>query len=50
VRHSELGELELDRQTLIMPGTSLRLVLDTADPGSPRATALAQLSPPDAQP
>ncbi|GGQ38993.1 transcriptional regulator [Streptomyces mutabilis] len=50
LRHPELGELELDRQTLLMPGTDLRLVLYTADPGSPSATVLAQLDPPDTAP
>lgn len=50
LRHPGLGELELDRQTLLIPGTGLRLVLYTADPGSPSATALAQLSPADAAP
>ncbi|WP_413754895.1 helix-turn-helix transcriptional regulator [Streptomyces sp. MMBL 11-3] len=50
LHHPELGELELDRQTLLVPGTNLRLVLYTADTGSPSATALAQLSPPDAAP
>ncbi|APY90343.1 transcriptional regulator [Streptomyces alfalfae] len=50
LRHPELGELELDRQTLLMPGSSMRLVLYTADPGSPSATALARLSPPNATP
>ncbi|WCN05201.1 MmyB family transcriptional regulator [Streptomyces sp. M92] len=48
LHHPPLGELELDRQTLLMPGTSLRLVLYTADPGSPSATALAKPGPPDA--
>ncbi|MFD2793866.1 helix-turn-helix transcriptional regulator [Promicromonospora vindobonensis] len=43
LRHPELGELELDRQTLLMPGTSLRLVLYTADPGSPSAATLSRL-------
>ncbi|MHA6626226.1 helix-turn-helix transcriptional regulator [Pseudonocardia sichuanensis] len=43
LHHPELGELELDRQTLLVPGTDLRLVLYTADPGSPSATALARL-------
>lgn len=50
LQHPEVGELELDRQTLLMPGTSLRLVLYTADPGSPSATALAKLGPFDAAP
>ncbi|MCS7477748.1 helix-turn-helix transcriptional regulator [Umezawaea endophytica] len=42
LRHPELGDLELDRQTLLVPGTDLRLVLYTADPGSPSAAALAR--------
>ncbi|MER6730535.1 MULTISPECIES: helix-turn-helix transcriptional regulator [Streptomyces] len=50
LHHPELGELELDRQTLLVPGTSLRLVLYTADPGSPSATALAGLGPADGAP
>ncbi len=50
LHHPELGELELDRQTLLVPGTSLRLVLYTADPGSPSATALAELGPADGAP
>ncbi len=41
VRHPEFGDLELDRQTLLVPGTDLRLVVYTADPGSPSAAALA---------
>jgi transcriptional regulator with XRE-family HTH domain len=44
LRHPRLGELELDRQTLLLPGTGLRLVLYSAEPGSPSATALAQLA------
>ncbi|ALG14717.1 helix-turn-helix transcriptional regulator [Kibdelosporangium phytohabitans] len=43
LRHPELGELELDSQTLLLPGTDLRLVMYTAEPGSPSAAALAQL-------
>jgi hypothetical protein len=43
LHHPELGELELDCETLLLPGTDLRLVLYTADPGSPSATALARL-------
>ncbi|WP_328287011.1 MmyB family transcriptional regulator [Streptomyces mutabilis] len=50
LRHPELGELELDRQTLLMPGTSLRLVLYTAETGSLSATVLAQLDAPDTAP
>ncbi|MEU0145067.1 helix-turn-helix transcriptional regulator [Streptomyces sp. NPDC006288] len=48
--HPGLGELELDRQTLLMPGSGLRLILYTADPGSPSATALARLGTPGAAP
>jgi transcriptional regulator with XRE-family HTH domain len=48
LHHPELGELELDRQTLLLPGTDLRLVIYTADQGSPSATALARLGAPDA--
>ncbi|WP_026360235.1 helix-turn-helix transcriptional regulator [Amycolatopsis nigrescens] len=44
LHHPELGELELDCQTLLLPGTDLRLVLYTAEPGSPSATALARLA------
>jgi transcriptional regulator with XRE-family HTH domain len=43
LHHPELGELELERQTLLLPGTDLRLVIYTADPGSPDAAALARL-------
>jgi transcriptional regulator with XRE-family HTH domain len=43
LHHPELGELELEVQTLLVPGTDLRLVLHTAEPGSPSATALARL-------
>lgn len=50
LRHPRFGELELDRQTLLMPGTSLGLVLYTADPGSPSAAALAQLDHPGTAP
>ncbi|WP_437083983.1 helix-turn-helix transcriptional regulator [Streptomyces sp. enrichment culture] len=50
LRHPELGELELDRHTLLVPGTGLRLVLYTADPGSPSATALARPAPPGTAP
>lgn len=44
LHHPELGELELERQTLLLPGTALRLVIYTADPGSPSAAALARLA------
>jgi transcriptional regulator with XRE-family HTH domain len=43
LRHPELGELELDCQTLLLPGIDLQLVIFTADPGSPSAAALARL-------
>ncbi|GAA0981229.1 helix-turn-helix transcriptional regulator [Streptomyces rhizosphaericus] len=43
VCHPELGKLELDCQTLLLPGTDLRLVMYTAEPGSPSAAALARL-------
>lgn len=43
LRHPVLGELELDRQTLLVPGTGLQLVMYTAEPGSPSAAALARL-------
>jgi hypothetical protein len=45
LRHPELGELELERRTLLLPGTDLRLVIYTADPGSASAAALARLEP-----
>ncbi|MFI1198619.1 hypothetical protein ACH4VR_03955 [Streptomyces sp. NPDC020883] len=44
LRHPELGELELDCQTLVLPGTNRQLVMYTAEPGSPSATALARLA------
>jgi len=43
LHHPELGELDLDAQTLLVPGTELRLVLYSAEPGSPSATALDRL-------
>ncbi|TVT50655.1 helix-turn-helix domain-containing protein [Amycolatopsis rhizosphaerae] len=45
LHHPELGELELERQTLLLPGTDLQLVMYTAEPGSPSAAALARLAP-----
>ncbi|GAA5172094.1 helix-turn-helix transcriptional regulator [Amycolatopsis dongchuanensis] len=45
LRHPDFGELELDCHTLLVPGTDLRLVMYTAEPGSPSAAALARLSP-----
>ncbi len=45
LRHPDLGELELDCHTLLLPGTDVRLVIHTASPGSPSAAALARLDP-----
>ncbi|MCM3921992.1 hypothetical protein ND748_10010, partial [Frankia sp. AiPs1] len=44
LRHPELGELDLDCQTLLVPAIDLRLVIYTAEPGSPSAAALARLA------
>nr|WP_042193898.1 helix-turn-helix transcriptional regulator [Kibdelosporangium sp. MJ126-NF4]CEL20935.1 Putative DNA-binding protein [Kibdelosporangium sp. MJ126-NF4]CTQ95551.1 Putative DNA-binding protein [Kibdelosporangium sp. MJ126-NF4] len=44
LRHPELGDLELDCQTLVFPGTGLELVMFTAEPGSPSADSLARLA------
>ncbi|MCT2593006.1 helix-turn-helix transcriptional regulator [Streptomyces sp. N2-109] len=49
LRHPELGELDLDCQTLLLPGTDLRVVIYTPEPGSPSAAALARLLPPRPQ-
>ncbi|WP_028922884.1 helix-turn-helix transcriptional regulator [Pseudonocardia acaciae] len=43
ITHPELGELDLELQTLRFPGHDLRLVLCTAEPGSPSAAKLAAL-------
>ncbi|MET8864551.1 helix-turn-helix transcriptional regulator [Nonomuraea sp. NPDC004580] len=43
LRHPRLGELDLDCQTLLVPGTDLHLVMYTAQPGSPSAAVLARL-------
>lgn len=43
LRHPELGELDLEVQTLLVPGTELRLVLYSAEPGSASAAALDRL-------
>lgn len=43
LNHPQLGELELERQTLLLPGSDLQLVMYTAEPGSPSAAALARL-------
>ncbi len=44
VTHPELGSLELDCQTLTVPGEQLYVVLFTAEPGSAAAHALARLA------
>ncbi|MGV9638559.1 MmyB family transcriptional regulator [Nocardia rhamnosiphila] len=43
LRHSELGELEVTCQTLLLPGSDLQLAMYIAEPGSPSATVLARL-------
>jgi hypothetical protein len=43
LHHPQLGELDLERQTLLLPGSDLQLVMYTAEPGSPSAAALARL-------
>ncbi|PDP85384.1 transcriptional regulator [Glycomyces fuscus] len=43
LRHPRVGELELERRILLLPGTELQLVMYTADPGSPSAAGLARL-------
>ncbi|MFJ9483635.1 hypothetical protein ACIRRI_53665 [Streptomyces mirabilis] len=43
MRHVQLDDLDLDCQTLLLPGTDLRLVMYTAEPGSSSAAALARL-------
>ncbi|SOD62787.1 Helix-turn-helix domain-containing protein [Streptomyces zhaozhouensis] len=43
VRHPALGELELDRHTLGLPGSDLSLALYTAEAGSPSAALLRSL-------
>ncbi len=43
LRHPELGRLDLDCQTLLLPGSGVRLVMYTAEPGSPSAAALDRL-------
>ncbi|MEV4469369.1 MULTISPECIES: helix-turn-helix transcriptional regulator [Nonomuraea] len=49
LHHPELGALELDCQTLLLPGTDLRMVIYTARPGSPSAAALARLAARDTE-
>ncbi|MEV0352800.1 hypothetical protein AB0H88_44195 [Nonomuraea sp. NPDC050680] len=43
VNHPVLGELELDRTTLLFPGAGHTLVMYTAEPGSSSAAALERL-------
>ncbi|MGW0792401.1 MmyB family transcriptional regulator [Streptomyces sp. NPDC002911] len=43
MRHPRLDDLDLDCQTLLLPGTDLRLVMYTAEPGSSSAAALSRL-------
>ncbi|MYS56389.1 transcriptional regulator, partial [Streptomyces sp. SID6013] len=38
-----LGELEIDRHTLSLPGSGFSLVMYTAEAGSPSAAALKSL-------
>lgn len=42
--HPWVGEVELERQILLLPGTELQLVMYTPDPGSPSAAAIARLA------
>lgn len=44
IEHAELGTIEVDLQTLLVPGHELRLILCTADPDSPSAAKLALLA------
>ncbi|MDG9728673.1 MULTISPECIES: helix-turn-helix transcriptional regulator [unclassified Streptomyces] len=43
LRHPTLGELEIDRYILSLPGSGLSLVMYTAEAGSPSAAALKSL-------
>ncbi|WP_069173551.1 helix-turn-helix transcriptional regulator [Streptomyces griseus] len=43
LRHPVLGELEIDRHTLGLPGSGFSLVMYTAEAGSPSAAALKSL-------
>ncbi|MBV2364466.1 helix-turn-helix transcriptional regulator [Streptomonospora nanhaiensis] len=43
IHHGELGVLDLDCQTLAVPGTGLRVVLLSAGPGTPAHDRLARL-------
>ncbi|WP_121749684.1 helix-turn-helix transcriptional regulator [Streptomyces sp. E2N166] len=43
LRHPTLGELEIDRHTLSLPGSGFSLVMYTAEAGSPSAAALKSL-------
>ncbi|WP_262698025.1 MULTISPECIES: helix-turn-helix transcriptional regulator [Streptomyces] len=46
LHHPDLGELEVERHTLLLPGSNLQLVMYTAEPGSPTAIALARTGTP----
>ncbi|BDE44247.1 MULTISPECIES: helix-turn-helix transcriptional regulator [Streptomyces] len=43
LHHPKLGELEIDRHTLSLPGSGFSLVMYTAEVGSPSAAALKSL-------
>jgi hypothetical protein len=43
LRHPALGDLEIDRHTLGLPGSGFSLVMYTAEAGSPSAAALKSL-------
>ncbi|GAA5007545.1 helix-turn-helix transcriptional regulator [Streptomyces hyderabadensis] len=43
LHHPTLGELEIDRQTLSLPGSGFSFVMYTAEAGSPSAAALKSL-------
>ncbi len=43
LHHPTLGELEIDRHTLSLPGSGFSLVMYTAEAGSPSAAALKSL-------
>ncbi|MET0493776.1 MAG: helix-turn-helix transcriptional regulator [Actinoplanes sp.] len=44
IRHPQVGEMTLDCDVLTVPGSDLRIVAYTAEPGSPDADRLALLS------
>lgn len=43
LHHPRLGRLDLNLQTLLLPGSNLQLIMYTADPGTSSAEALTQL-------